>query len=604
MVLVADALVARLDAWGVERICGFSGDGVDPILAAIRRADHAPQLVTARHEEAAAMMATAHAKYTGGVGCCLATHGPGAIHLLNGLYDAKLDHQPVVAIVAQQLRSVIGSGYQQEIDAQGLFADVCSAFVQTVNTPEQLGLVVVRAFRNAVASRAPTCIIVPHDVQRLEMPEPTQAHGVITTAAIGWSSPRVVPDDEALDRAAALIAAGERLAIVVGQGAKGARREVLELADRLGAGIGKALLGKAVVPDDCPFVTGAVGHLGTLASEWMLRRCDTLLLVGTNEPYTEFLPSPGQARAVQIDIDGRNLGNRFPTEVNLAGDAAEALRALLDRLGRRDATEWRAGVRDAVADGWAVAERRARRDADPVNPQLLFHELSPRLPDDALLAVDVGSVTYWYARHVRMRGTMAGHLSSTLASMGSALPYAIAAKLAFGDRLVVALAGDGAMQMNGLNELITVSRLWRDWPDPRLPVLVLDNGDLNEVTWEQRETEGDPAFSASQSVSSIPYADYAHLLGLDGVRIDRPADVGPAWDAALAADRPFLIHAVVDPAVPLVPPRVDAEVRAAFERGLAQEDTAVGARARSALAAELADQDAPRWQPPAGPTGG
>ncbi len=596
--LVADALVARLQAWGVERVFGYSGDGIDPILAALQRAGNEPELVTARHEEAAAFMATAHAKYTGAPGCCLATHGPGAIHLLNGLYDAKLDHQPVVAIVAQQLLSVLGSGYQQEIDAQRLFADVCSAYVQTISTPEQVHLVLDRAFRNALASRAPTCVIVPHDVQRLEMPDgPAHAHGVIATAT-GWSPPRVLPEVDALDRAAAVLGAGERPAIVVGQGARAARAEVLELADRLGAGVAKALLGKAVVPDDCPFVTGAVGHLGTLASEWMLSRCDTLLLVGTNEPYTEFLPRPGQARGVQIDIDGRNLGNRYPTEVNLAGDAAATLRALLDRLDRRPNEAWRRGVQAAVADWWSVAERRARRPAEPLNPQLVLHELSPRLPDDCRLAVDVGSVTYWYARHIRMRGTMVGHLSSTLASMGSALPYAIAAKLAADDRLVVALAGDGAMQMNGLNELITVASRWRDWADPRLPVLVLDNGDLNEVTWEQRETEGDPAFAVSQAVPRFPYADYARLLGLDAARVERPEDVGPAWDAALAADRPFLLHAVVDPAVPLVPPRVEPKVREAFDRSLAQEEAPVTARARAALDAELADQDDPRWAPP------
>ncbi|MEN3315093.1 MAG: hypothetical protein V7605_1327 [Acidimicrobiaceae bacterium] len=589
--LVADALVERLRAWGIHRIFGFSGDGIDPILAAIHRSGGDPRLVTARHEEAAAFMATAHAKWTGATGCCLATHGPGAIHLLNGLYDAKLDKKPVVAIIAQQHRTALGSGYQQEIDARTLFKDVCGAYLNMVTTAEQLHLVIDRAVRTAQAMRAPTCVIVPHDVQQLEMPdELPHTHAVVATA-VGWDPPRVVPPDAALDAAAAVLDAGERVAILVGQGAAGAAAEVAEVADRLGAGVAKALLGKAVLSDELPFVTGAVGHLGTTASDLLMGGCDTLLMVGTNDPFTEFLPAPGQARGVQIDIDGRNLGSRYPTEVNLAGDAAETLRALLPRLARRDRSAWRRRVEDAVAHWWDIAERRARRPAEPLNPQLLFHELSPRLPDDALLAVDVGSTTYWYARHIRLRAAMAAHLSSTLASMGSAMPYAVAAKCAFGDRLVVALLGDGAMQMNGINELITVARLWREWDDPRLPILVLDNRDLNEVTWEQREMEGDPMFPASQEVPSLPYADYARLLGLGATVVDDPASVGPAWDEALAADRPFLIHAVVDPAVPLMPPRLEPALREKLLAGLDAEATPLAARARELALAELADQE-------------
>lgn len=587
--LVADALVARLRRWGIERVFGYSGDGIDPILAAIARTDGGVELVTARHEESAALMATGHAKWTGGTGCCLATHGPGAIHLLNGLYDAKLDKRPVVAIIAQQHRTAIGSGYQQEIDAGTLFKDVCGAYLATVTTPEQLHLVVDRAIRTAQARRQPTCVIVPHDVQQMEAPdEPPHQHGAMETA-VGWAPPRVLPDEAALDAAAAVLDAGERIAIVAGQGAARASDELVAVADRLGAGVAKALLGMAVLPDDLPYVTGAIGHLGTTASDLMARECDTLLLVGTNEPYTEYLPAPGQARAVQIDIDGTNLGGRYPTEVNLAGDAAETLRALLPRLAERDRSAWRSRVEASVRDWWEVLDRRAHREAEPLNPQLLFHELSPRLPDDALLAVDVGSTTYWYARHIRMRGTMAGHLSSTLASMGSALPYAVAAKLAHADRLVVALAGDGAMQMNGINELITVSRMWRDWDDPRLPILVLDNGDLGEVTWEQREMEGDPRFPASQSVASVPYAEWARLLGLDGIVVEHPDAVVPAWEQALAADRPFLLHARVDPAVPLTPPRYPSGTEALLA-GLDQETGPVAERARRLVLAELADQ--------------
>jgi pyruvate dehydrogenase (quinone) len=588
MTLVADELVRRLRQWGIQRIFGYSGDGIDPILGALRRAGNDPEFVAARHEENAAFMACGHAKYTGGVGCCIATHGPGAIHLLNGLYDAKLDKRPVVALIAQQHRSALGSTYQQEIDAQTLFKDVCAEYLQTVMVPEQLRLVVDRAVRTAVATRSPTGIIIPHDTQQLDMPgELPHEHGVIPSA-VGLHPPRVLASEAGLEEAAAVLNAGRRVAILVGQGAAQAADEVVAVADLLGAGVAKALLGKAVLPDDLPFVTGAVGHLGTTASHELMTGCDTLLMVGTNEPFTEFLPEPGQARGVQIDLDGRNLGHRYPTEVNLVGDAAETLRTLLPRLRRQEDRSWRERIEASVEQWWTTLERRARAEADPLNPQLLFHELSARLPEDAWLAVDVGSVTYWYARHIRMRGRMMAHLSSTLASMGSALPYALAAKLARPDGLVVALAGDGAMLMNGINELVTVAQRWRTWADPRLPVLVLSNGDLNEVTWEMREMEGDPRFAASQDVPSFPYARYAELLGLGGIRLDRPEDVGPAWDKALSADRPVLIEAIVDPAVPLVPPALKPEQAEKMSAGLAQEGPA-GTRAAALLEAERSD---------------
>ncbi|MDQ2679138.1 MAG: thiamine pyrophosphate-requiring protein [Actinomycetota bacterium] len=585
--LVADELVGRLTSWGVERVFGFSGDGIDPILGALRRAG-APELVTARHEESAAFMATAHAKWTGGLGCCLATHGPGAIHLLNGLYDAKLDKQPVLASVGQQHTTALGSGYQQEIDLISLFKDVCSAFLQTVTAPEQLGHVLDRAVRTALSVRAPTLVILPHDVQSTEaVPEPGRSHAVVTSRPAALEPPIVVPSSDALDRAAELLDAAERPAMLVGQGARGASREVMQVAEQLSAGVSSALLGKFVVAEDHPLVAGALGHLGTTASVALMERCDALLMIGTNEPYTEFLPAPDQARAVQIDIDGRRIGGRYPTEVDLLGDARATLAELLPRLRPRDRSAWRDEVTGAVERWREIAERRAQRPAEPLNPQLLLHELSPRLPDDALLAVDVGTVTYWYARHVRARGGIQGHLSSTLASMGSALPYSVAGKFAHPDRLVVALVGDGAMQMNGLNELITVARSWRGWTDPRLPILVLDNGDLNEVTWEQREMEGDPRFATSQEVTPVPYAEWAALLGLDGCVVERPDQVAAAWDRALSADRPFVLHARVDPAVPVLPPRLEPDARERLLAGLEQEDTPVGRRALDMVRTEF-----------------
>ncbi|MXG90307.1 thiamine pyrophosphate-requiring protein [Nocardioides flavescens] len=582
--LVADLLVERLRAWGVHRLFGYPGDGVNTLMGALRRAGVDPELVQARHEENAALMAVGHAKYTGGVGVVLSTQGPGAVHLLNGLYDAKLDHVPVVALVGQQETSVLGAEYQQEIDLGALFHDVAAQFVQTVFAPDQARMVLDRALRTALATRSPAVVIVPHDIQQQPAPpevEREHEHGVVVTAA-GWRPPRVVPDDDALDAAAALLAAGERPALLVGQGARHARREVEAVAERLGAGIATSLLGKPWVDESRDDACGVMGHLGTSASARLLGSCDTLLVVGSNDPWTEYYPAPGQARAVQVDLDGRHVGNRYPVEVGLTGDAAETLRALLDRLPERPAaTPWRTQVGTWVQEWHALAEQRARETAaDPLSPELVVRELSGRLPDDASVSVDVGSVVYWYARHLRLPVGVQAHLSSTLASMGSGLPYGLAAKLEVPGGPVVALVGDGAMQMNGVAELITVADRWRGWADPRFVVLVLHNGDLAEVSWEQREMEGDPRFETSQRLPAFPYAGYADLLGLQGIRVTAPDEVGPAWDRALAADRPVVIEAVVDPDVPLLPPFPAGEQKLDdFRAGLDQEASDQHARA-------------------------
>jgi pyruvate dehydrogenase (quinone) len=535
-------------------------------------------------------MAVGHAKYTGGVGVCLSTQGPGAVHLLNGLYDAKLDSKPVVAIVGQQVSSVLGSGYQQEIDLVRLYGDVCAQFVQAAHTPEQVPMLIDRAVRTALATRSPTCVILPHDVQAAAAAdEDAHEHGVIVTSP-GLRPARVVPYDADLDAAASLLGAGERVAILVGQGAAGAAREVVALAERLGAGIAASLLGKPVLDETLPFHTGVLGHLGTTASTRLMRECDTLLLVGTNDPWTEFYPAPGQARAVQVDLDGRRLGIRYPVEVPLLGDAAETLRALLDRVPARGDDGWRRRVEEWTRRWHAIAAERASAAAEPVNPQHVVRELSGRLPADALVSVDVGSVTYWYARHLRLPPGVPAHLSSTLASMGSALPYGIAAKLAAPDRPVVALAGDGAMQMSGMAELITVAARWREWADPRFVVCVLNNGDLAEVSWEQRETEGEPRFAASQDLPDVPYASVAELLGLHGRRVERPEDIGPAWEQALHADRPYVLDVVCDAAVPLLPPLQPVDKIKPMYEALAREDTPRAARAAANLRRERAQE--------------
>jgi pyruvate dehydrogenase (quinone) len=463
--------------------------------------------------------------------------------------------------VGQQHRSALGSTYQQEVDTAVLFKDAC-AYLATVTVPEQVPMVVDRAVRTALAERAPTAVIVPHDVQALEMPdEAPRRHGAMVTS-VGVDLGTVLPSEGGLDDAAALLRAADRPALLVGRGAARAVPEVLAIADRLGAGIATSLLGKPVLDEDLPHVCGCIGHLGTDAAQNLMDGCDTLLMVGTNDPWTEFLPAPGQARAVQIDIDGRHVGMRYPTEVNLVGDAGPTLARLTERLGPGDGganTTWRHQVERWVEDWHRELERRALEPGVPLNPQLVFHELAPRVSDDALVAVDVGSVTYWYSRYLRLHGRIAAHLSSTLASMGSALPYGLAAKLEHPDRPVLALVGDGAMQMNGLAEMITAAKYRHQWEDPRLVVGVWNNHDLNQVTWEMRAMEGAPSFLPSQEIPDVQYAAFARSLGLTGVRVEKPQDVEAGWRAGLEADGPAVIEFLTDPAVPPIPPHATWE---------------------------------------------
>jgi pyruvate dehydrogenase (quinone) len=569
--LVADYILARLRAWDVHRVYGYPGDGINAIIGAFDRADGDPELIQVRHEEMAAFMACAHAKFTDEVGVCLATSGPGAIHLLNGLYDARLDHAPVVAIVGQQARAALGGDYQQEVDLVTLFKDVARDYVQMATVPEQIRHLVDRAIRIALSQRTVTCLIVPNDLASMEAVEPPHKHGTIHSS-VGYSRPRVVPAEATLTRAADVLNEGERVAILAGQGALGAGPELLEVADRLGAGIAKALLGRAVVPDNVPYVTGSIGLLGTRPSYELMMGCDTLLMVGSSFPYSEFLPEEGKARGVQIDIDARLIGIRYPMDVHLVGDARETLRALLPHLERKEDRSWQDSIVEQVDDWWELMEKRAHDTADPINPQLVFWELSERLPDRCILTADSGSAANWFARDLKLRSGMMASLSGTLATMGPGVPYAIAAKFAHPDRPVIALVGDGAMQMNGLNELITIGKYWRSWGDPRLVVLVLNNRDLNQVTWEQRAMEGDPKYEASQSIPDFPYARYAEMIGLHGVRVDEPERVGEAWDEVLAADRPAVLEAVVDPEVPPLPPHITFEQAKHFAEAVLRGD--------------------------------
>ncbi len=569
---VSDFLLQRLSAWGIRRIYGYPGDGINGIIGALDRASDRIEFIQARHEELAAFMACAHAKFTGEVGVCLATSGPGAIHLLNGLYDAKLDHQPVVAIVGQQATIGLGADFQQEVDLISLFKDVAHEYVHMASSPVQVRHLVDRAVRIAKAERTVTCIILPNDVQEMDAVEsPPRKHGA-TFSGVGYTSPHVVPREADLREAAAVLNAGQKVAMLVGAGALGAADEVLAVADLLGAGVAKALLGKAVLPDDLPFVTGAIGLLGTKPSWDLMMNCDTLLMVGSSFPYSEFLPEEGQARGVQIDIKPRMLGLRYPMEVNLVGDSQETLRALIPLLERKTDRAWREEIEQGVADWWQVLEARAMNEANPINPQRVFWELSPRLPANSILAADSGSSANWYARDIKIQRGMLASLSGNLATMCPGVPYALAAKFAYPDRPVFAFVGDGAMQMLGNNGLVTIAEHWQKWSDPRLIILVLHNNDLNQVTWEQRAMAGDPKFEGSQRLPDFPFARYAELLGLQGIQMHTPDDIVPGWEAALAADRPVLVEAMTDPEVPPLPPHISVKQAMSFASAIVKGD--------------------------------
>lgn len=581
---VSDFVVERLRAWGVDRIYGYPGDGINGVIGALHRTEGAVDFVQVAHEELASLMACAHAKFAGQVGVCLSTGGPGAIHLLNGLYDAKLDHQPVVALVGQQAQEGIGANMQQETDLYSALKDVGSAFIVQIAKTEQVRHAIDRAFRVALGERTVSVIILPHDVQSEEAVDTLPREHAMQHSTPGYVAPRLLPTDAELDAAADVLNAGTRIAILAGAGALGAGELVAQVAERLQAGVAKALLGKAALPDDLPYVTGSVGWLGTPASNWMMEQCDTLLLVGTMMPYTEFLPREGQARGVQIDIAPRNLGLRYPVDVMLAGDANETLRALIPRLRDGDRGPWRRELETRIADSRDKLARQADAPATPLNPQRVIRALSEHLPANAIVTADSGSSAVWIARHIELKAGMMMSVSGGLATMGCGIPYATAAKFAHPDRVAIAAIGDGAMQMSGMSALIDVAKYYREWTDPRLIVLVLNNRDLNYVTWEQRAMEGEPRFTRSQSLPDIDYAAYARLLGLDGVRIDQPGQIADAWRRALAADRPFVIDAVVDANVPTLPPRVKPKLEEKLATALANGDPdAAGVREQIAL---------------------
>ncbi len=556
---VADFVLKRLREWDVEQVFAYPGDGINGLVAAFGRSDNQPRFVQARHEEMAAFQATGYAKFSGKVGVCMATSGPGAIHLLNGLYDAKLDHVPVVAIVGQTERSAMGGSYQQEVDLQALYKYVASEYLVEVNVSSQLPNALDRAMRTAITRRAPTALIIPSDLQEEPYEPPAHAFKQVPSSDPSIVSPMLAPRPDQVSQAAEILNAGEKVAILVGQGARGAADQVRQVAELTGAGVAKALLGKDVLPDDVPYVSGAIGLLGTRPSYEMMMGCDTLLIVGSNFPYTQFMPQFGQARAIHIDIDGTLIGMRYPTELNMVADAATALDALIPLLQRKQDRSWQEKIEKNVTRWWGTMERQAMLSAKPVNPMRIAWELSERLPSNAIVTADSGSSTNWYARMLKFKEGMRGSLSGTLATMGPGVPYAIGAKFAHPDRPVIALVGDGAMQMNGLAELLTIRRYAELWTDQRLIVCVFHNNDLNQVTWELRAMGGAPKFEESQSLPDVSYADVARAMGLHAVAVDTEDGVGPAWDEALGADGPVLLDIRCDPAVPPIPPHATFE---------------------------------------------
>ena len=595
MSTVSEFVIERIREWGVTRVFGFPGDGIgefDGALGAADRAGEGFEYIRPTHEEICALMATAHAKFTGQVGVCFATSSPGAFHLLNGLYDAKMDNQPVVAVVGQQGLAAFGTSTQQESNLERTFADV-AIYVQTIVSPEQAQAVVDTAFRTAIVNRQPAVIVLPHDVQGMKAAKLAPENWVSRSSAVAPST-RVVGPREELQHAADVINAGERITLLVGAGAADASAEVLELAERVGAGIITTLRGKPVVSSEVPFHSQQLGLLGTLPSVHQMAECYTLVMLGTNYPYGQFLPASGQARGIQIDLRAEQLGLRYPTEVNLWGDVKATLAALLPLVEKTTDRAWQEKVADEMRGWEAEMHAQAMLDySDGANPRRVFFELNERLPEDAIVTADAGTTADWYGHHIRLRGRMKGDLSGRLATMLAAMPYAVAAKFAYPERPVICTIGDGAFQMLGMNELITIKRYQERWSDQQFIIVVMHNDDLSQVSWEMRTEDGNPVWPGSQDVESVDYAGWAELLGFQGIRVTSDDEIGRAWDAAFAHRGVTLIDAYVSKNVPPLPPHITAEYAKNVAKALLTGDPdefAVIRDSAKALAAEVLER--------------
>ena len=544
----ADLLFDRLADWGVSIVFGMPGDGINGFVEALRQRQDRIRFIQVRHEEAAALMACGYAKFTRRLGVCLATSGPGAIHLLNGLYDAKLDGAPVLAITGQTYHDLIGTRYQQEVDLLSLFKDV-AGYNQQVLSSGHVQALVDAGCRHALASKGVAHLNCAVDLQEQKLSEDEQSVKKVeghTSAA--WIAPIVVPREEDLRLAALLLNEGRKTVILAGQGALGAVEELEQFAERLGAPIIKPLLGKAVVPDDSPYTTGGIGLLGTLPSELAMEECDTLLLAGTSFPYIEYYPKPGQARAVQIDKDPTRIGLRYPVDVGLTGDAKATLQALLPLLKMREDRSFLDLARQRMEEWKELLLTRATREEVPLKPQVVAAHLSDLLEEDAILSTDSGTVTSWAAQHIQIKRGQQFSCSGTLATMAPGLPYAIAAQLAYPDRQCVAFVGDGGFTML-MGEFVTAVKYGLP-----ITVVIVKNNTLGMIKWEQMVFLGNPEYGVE--LQPIDFVKFAEACGGRGFRCETPEEVPEALKAALSSNQPSLVEAVVDPFEPPMPPKV------------------------------------------------
>ena len=569
-----DILVETLIDWGVDTIFGIPGDGINGVFEALRQREDKIRFVQVRHEEAAAFAACAYAKFTGKLGVCVATSGPGGIHLLNGIYDAKLDNQPVLAITGAQHHDLIETYTQQDVALDKLFMDA-TAYSVRVMGPAHVEDVVEQACRTALAYRQPTHVMIPVDFQSQPVKDRSGrnvADHVSNVMARGGQ----LPDPEMLQRAADILNKAEKPFILAGRGAIGATQELLAVAERLQAPIGKPLLGKESVPDESPYTTGGVGLLGTRPSQEAFEGCDTLLIVGSSFPYIEFYPKPGQARAVQIELDPKRVGLRYPVEVGLVGDSKRVLSELLPLLKKNDSGKFLESAQKSMREWRDLMNERGTRRETPMKPQVVTHELNKLLDDDAILITDSGTITAWTARHVDMRGQMQFSCSGTLASMACGLPYAIGASTAFPDRQVVAVVGDGSAAML-MGDFVTLRKY-----NLNAKIIVIKNNALGQIKWEQMVFLGNPEFGCE--LEPIDFVKVAEGCGISAISIDDPARCADQLRKALATPGPCLIEAVVDPFEPPMPPKVTLEQARHLAESLAKGTPDRGRIIRTILA--------------------
>jgi pyruvate dehydrogenase (quinone) len=572
----SDVLVETIMDWGVDTVFGIPGDGINGIIESLRTHRDKVRFIQVRHEEAAAFAACGYAKFTGRLGCCIATSGPGGIHLLNGLYDAKLDGVPVLAITGLQFHDLLHTDTQQDVELDKLFIDVAK-YNNRVMGPAHMENVVELACRTALAYHGVAHITVPVDLQSMPVDKaPRSPRNLPQHVSEIWADSAHIPTDEALRRAAELLNAGRRPVILAGRGALGARRELEEVAEILGAPIAKPILGKACVPDESPYCTGGVGLLGTRPSQDALEGCDTLLIVGSSFPYIEFYPKRGQARCVQIDLDAPKIGLRYPVEVGLVGDSIRVLRRLLPLLDRKADRSWLEKAQKAMAEWMALMEERGTRQDMPMKPQVVAHELGKRLKDDAIIVTDSGTITTWAARHVQIRNGQMFSLSGNLATMACGLPYAIGAQVAYPDRQVVAFVGDGGFTML-MGEIVTAVKY-------KLPikVIVIKNNTLGQIKWEQMVFLGNPEYVCD--LHPIDFAQMARACGATGLHVERPEDCGRILDEALNTAGPVVVEAIVDPHEPPMPAKVKPEQALHFAESLARGTPYRGKIAATVLA--------------------